>query len=88
VSLDSELVDGAIELRVPASFADRAAPARDRPAGHLLHGQRRSHQEIYPDCSYDASTDRWCIVWTDVWSATDHDVFARFATGNYQLLAR
>jgi hypothetical protein len=87
VPLDSRLVDGAIELRVPASFADEAAlPLVIDPLVTFYTVGGSSHQELYPDVAYDVTTDRWCFTWTDVWSATDHDVFARLSTGSFQLL--
>ncbi|MCC7012684.1 MAG: hypothetical protein IT454_09005 [Planctomycetes bacterium] len=87
LALDSTLVDGQLELRVPADFVVRAAlPLVIDPLVTFYTVSASSRQEVYPDVAYDVSSDRWCVTWTNVWSASDHDVFARLATGNYQLL--
>ncbi len=87
ITLDSVLVNGAIELRVPAGFVGNARfPLVIDPmiTFHTVSGS--SLHEVEPDVAYDASTDRWCIVFSSIWSQTDYDCFARLATGDYTLL--
>ncbi len=86
VALDSALVDGAIQLTVPADFVRQAAlPLTIDPFITSYTVAGAAHTEGVPDVSYDATTDQWCIVWVDVWSVTDYDVFARFASSNFTL---
>jgi hypothetical protein len=87
IELDSVLVDGAIELRVPASFVERAQfPLVIDPLITMYTAANTSQHDLQSDVSYDVSTDRWGIVFTSIWSQADHDVFVRLATGAYQVL--
>ncbi len=87
IDLDSVLVDGAIELRVPANFVARAQfPLVIDPLITMYTAANTSQHDLQSDVSYDVSTDRWGIVFSSIWSQTDHDVYVRLATGNYQVL--
>lgn len=87
IELDSVLVEGAIELRVPAKFVERAQfPLVIDPLITMYTAANSGLHDIQSDVSYDVSTDRWGIVFTSIWSQSDHDVYVRLATGNYQLL--
>ncbi len=82
VELDSVLVDGAIELRVPADFvANAVLPLVIDPFVTFFTVGGTARDEFLCDVSYDVSSDRWCVSWADVWSATDYDVYARLVTG-------
>jgi hypothetical protein len=82
VELDSVLVDGAIELRVPADFvANAALPLVIDPFVTFFTVGGGARHEFLCDVAFDVSSDRWCVSWADVWSATDYDVYARLVSG-------
>jgi hypothetical protein len=82
VELDSVLTDGVIELRVPADFvANAVLPLVIDPFVTFFTVGGGARDEFLCDVAYDVSSDRWCVSWADVWSATDYDVYARLVTG-------
>lgn len=87
IDLDSTLADGRLELRVPAGFVETATlPLVIDPVITIATVNSSGLHDIYPDVSYDVTTDRWCVVWASIWSQSDHDAYARLATGAFQLL--
>lgn len=42
----------------------------------------RPNDSLFPDISYDATNDRYLVVWQYAFSATDHDIFAELRDGN------
>ncbi len=88
IELDSSLVDGAIELRVPADFVELAVfPLVVDPFVTAFTVAGGTRHELLPDVSYDATTDRWCVAYVDIWSAIDYDVYVRLVTGSGTLLS-
>lgn len=83
--LDSQLVDGALELRVPAEFAANAQlPLVIDPFVTFFTVTTASpRHDFLCDVAYDASSARWGVSFVNVYSATDYDVFVRMvsATG-------
>lgn len=83
IALDSTLVDGTIQLVVPADFVATATlPLTIDPFVTFFTVSGAAHYELYPDVSYDVTSDQWCVVWADAYSTSDYDVFARLASGN------
>jgi hypothetical protein len=74
----TSLVDGVVELRVPASFlADAVLPLTIDPvlATYTPSGSPM-FDDYDPDIAYDDSNGCFCIIWNRVFSATDHDTWA------------
>jgi hypothetical protein len=85
-ALDSTLVDGTIELTVPAGFVQQAAlPLTIDPFITFYTVSGAPHTEFSPDVSYDLTTDQWCVVWEDQYSVSDHDIFARVIGNGFTL---
>lgn len=78
--------DGAMELRVPEAFVERAAlPLLVDPfvGGTLQSFSGMSTRvDTNPDVAYDASNDVYLVVFERIWSATDRDVHAQRVDGD------
>ena len=76
-ALHSELVEGAIDIAVPADFAARAAlPLVIDPliAAYPIHVGGLN--ALQPDVVYDGSGNYVMHCWEEAYSATDHDVYS------------
>ena len=78
--------DGAMELRVPETFVERAAlPLLVDPfVGGTLQSFTGANTRVdtKPDVAYDATNDVYLVVYERIWSATDHDVHAQRVDGD------
>lgn len=74
------LVDGQLELGLPARFVDRAALplVLDPLIGTRLDLATGAADDADPCVACDAATDTFCIVWTRTVSAAVGEVYARF----------
>lgn len=85
LALDSQLVDGALELRVPEEFAANAQlPLVIDPFVTFFTVSTSSPSDDFLcDVAYDASSARWGVSFVRVFSASDYDVYVRLvsATG-------
>lgn len=83
IALDSTLVDGAIEMRVPADFVAGAQfPLVIDPFVTFFTVSTSSpRHDLLCDVAYDASTDQWGVSFVNIWSSTDYDVFVRLVSG-------
>ena len=73
---DVRWVDGGLELSLPASFVDTAAYplVLDPLIGGVFDVIAVGNDDTEPDAAYDATTNRWLVVWRRVFSASDADV--------------
>lgn len=87
VLLESELVDGAIQLRVPAEFvASARLPLSIDPLISTFAIDTSTAQTFSPNVAYDATSDRYLVAYRVAVSGGDHDIFARMYTGAGVLL--
>lgn len=97
---DAFVVEGADRCAIATTFADGAirlrVPAAERPAGTvvidpIIHTSAFTHvtnrECRNPDIAYDASSDRYMVVWEHQFSATDTDVFSEFRRGDGTAIA-
>jgi hypothetical protein len=84
LSLATELVDGAIEIRVPADFASTAAlPLTIDPlvgGVFLVNTPVAGRPNSNADVAHDTGTGNFLVVWESAFSAGDHDVFGQLKT--------
>jgi hypothetical protein len=85
--VQTELDGGAIVLRVPASFLATAVfPVTIDPviSTFSVSWQGLAYDDFAPSIAWDESYQIYCIVFEEVFSATDHDVIFTFedAAGN------
>lgn len=88
IALERTFQDGAIRLTVPSAFvANAVLPLTIDPFVTVFTVSQGTLVKINPDVSYDASSNRWCVVYEDVFSADDHDVTAKLFDLNALLVA-
>ncbi len=77
VNSASEVVDGAIEIRVPASFVESAALpiVIDPLISPTLDVDETTSACSHPDIAYDGVHDMFLVVFERANSATEHDIF-------------
>jgi hypothetical protein len=74
-AMKSAPVDGAIELRLDRADVERAVlPLVIDPFVSTFPLLDYGTQDVAPDVAYDATTDRYLVVYEDVYSGTDHDI--------------
>lgn len=74
----TELVDGAIMIRVDASFVESARlPLIVDPVVSTIYFDSTTSDTHSPDATWSASDNAWLVVYNVVYSATDNDVYAR-----------
>lgn len=88
LDLDTRCADGRIRIAVPASFV---ATARlplvvDPIIGAIVQVSTNAQQEREPDVAYDATNNRWVIVWQRDVSPTDSDVWSVELDANLQIV--
>ncbi len=72
----SELVDGAIEIRVDAAFLDGASlPVVIDPLITSIAIDVTSDLDYQPDAAYDALNQVWLVVYAEYFSGSDVDVY-------------
>jgi len=77
------LTEGGIEIRVPASFVAGARfPLTIDPVVSTFVIDGSTADSLLPDVAYDATTDRWLVVFEEIFSESDHDVYFRLLTSN------
>ena len=89
------VVDGASKREIASSFAGstitlRVPQAQRGPGGVLIdpiiHTSAFTHvtnRDCHnPDIAYDATFDRYMVVWENFFSATDTDIFSEFRNGD------
>ncbi len=82
-AVGEEIVDGAIELVVPAAFLATAAyPVTIDPVVTSYFVESSSEHAVNPDVAYEAGSGKYLYVWERVFSSSDHDVFARLGDDN------
>lgn len=69
---------GELELVLPESFVDSAALpfVLDPLVGPVIALGSSADSSREPECAYDAASDSYLMVWTRLYSATDHDLYA------------
>jgi hypothetical protein len=83
----STFQEGAIELRVPAgAFAASVLPLTIDPLVTTFSIDSTPLDRLRADVSYDASTDRFLVVYEEVVNASDSDIFSRELSGNGALI--
>jgi len=77
--IESAFDRGTLRLRVPAALRGEGPVVIDP----VLSTQSSSAvgTVFTPDVAYDATTDRWLLVWESEFSGTDHDVWAEMFDG-------
>lgn len=78
ITLDSYLVDGRIELVVPAAFVERAAlPLLIDPFITTIAVESGAQDDLNPDVAVEPFSSNALVAYEYVFSATDHDVYVR-----------
>jgi hypothetical protein len=73
----TELVDGAITIRVDASFVDSAQlPLTIDPVVSTFVIDATSRDDYWADAAYEPYTNRWMVVYEDWITSTDRDVWS------------
>ncbi|MFO1009751.1 MAG: hypothetical protein U1F29_06760 [Planctomycetota bacterium] len=86
-ALVPELVDGAIVLRVSADFLAHAAfPVVVDPVVTLTHIDSTTSDTFSSDVAWDPTEQGWLVVYEQVYSATDTDVYAKFLSSSGAVL--
>ncbi|HLU37834.1 MAG TPA: hypothetical protein VK081_00520, partial [Planctomycetota bacterium] len=85
-AIASVFVDGVLRLVVPAAQRGPGAVIID-PIITTSSLTRTTVASELPDVAYDATTDRWAVVWANVFSQTDHDIVAELRTGRGESIA-
>ncbi len=81
LALASELVDGALRLRVPAAFlAEAALPLTIDPLLYANAVSTLPTVELLPDIASDGINLRYLVAFEEVYSATDTDVYTTSTT--------
>ncbi len=76
VAAPTALVDGAITIRVDASFlATAALPLVIDPVVTTLTIDTSSFNNYLADAAYDATFDRWLVVYRELATDSDYDVY-------------
>lgn len=84
----SRLVDGKIKIDVPASFVQAARlPLRVDPLFTTFTAASTSLDEYYSDIAYDYTNNRWCVVYEEAYSSTDHDAYTLMTNANGVVIA-
>ena len=77
LELETVLEESTLSIRVPAAFADGAVlPLTIDPVIATLSMHTGAADDFAPDVAFDASADCYLVVWEEVYSASDHDVYA------------
>ncbi len=75
-ALSTRFVDGALEIRVPASFLATARyPLTIDPVISTFGVDDSDRADFFADITYDRQTGRWAIVWTRFFASGDWDVW-------------
>ena len=76
--IESKYEHGEIEIRVPASFlASATLPVTIDPVISTFDVDVDNSVHAHnPDVAYDQTTDRYTVVWEEVWSGTDRDAYS------------
>ena len=78
IALERGFDGSAITLTVPATFVESAVlPLTIDPLVSAFAVAQGSLQKASPDVFHDDISGRYCVVYEDVFSATDHDVTAK-----------
>lgn len=78
IGIESRLAAGRIELVVPASFVATAQlPLVIDPYAGTFAVDTDSGSDWQADVAYDASTNSFAVVYENIYSDTDHDVYIR-----------
>jgi len=78
----SRLVDGGIEIEVARDMLDRASyPLTIDPIVSTFVADSGDADHLSADVSYDLSTDRYLVVYSEVFSASDYDVAYQLRNG-------
>jgi hypothetical protein len=78
IGIESRLENGRIDLVVPASFVETAEfPLVVDPYAGTITVDADSDSDWQADVAYDASTNRFAVVYERQFSAADHDIFVR-----------
>jgi len=84
LSLETQLVDGAIEIRVPAAFAEGATlPLTIDPlvgSVFVVNTPVAGRPNSNADVAHDVDTGNFLIVWESAFNAGDHDIFGQRKT--------
>jgi len=82
IARPAALVEGGIEIEVPATYLDEAAfPLVVDPIVTTITITNSGTDTFDADIAFDASTDRWLVVYEAVFSSTDRDLWSRRYTG-------
>ncbi|MCY2959573.1 MAG: hypothetical protein NTY35_05345 [Planctomycetota bacterium] len=78
IGIESRLEDGRIELVVPEEFVAQAElPLVIDPYTSTLTVDADADSDWQADVAYDDTTNSFFVVYEDIFSATDHDVYGR-----------
>jgi hypothetical protein len=76
-ALEARLVDGDLEITVPQAFMALAQfPITVDPVINTVAVDVSSFDDFQADIAYDATFDRFMVVYEEAFSATDHDVYS------------
>jgi hypothetical protein len=80
--IGSSFANGRIRLHVPATLRGSGPVVVDPILATTAFTASHSHDAAQPDVAYDATTNRYMVVWQHPFSATDMDVWSQFWDGN------
>ena len=87
---DTQLVDGGLEIRVPArALAQAVAPLAIDPllTTFGVHWSLEPVDSYLPALDWDETNQRYCVVYEETFSATDHDVLRAFVDPGGNLIS-
>ena len=71
----TSIVDGGIEIRVPADFVAAAAmPLVIDPLFLTFSIDTSTKDDFFPDVAYDSGNDRFLVVYEEIWNSIDRDI--------------
>jgi hypothetical protein len=80
--------DGGVVIRVPAAYlATATMPLVVDPVLNAIFPDSTTDDTFSTDTAYDTSNGVWLVVYEQVYSATDHDVYAKMYTSAGTLVA-
>jgi hypothetical protein len=88
LAMHTHLVDGVLELRLDAAaLAGARMPLVIDPVLTTTNITSAGIDDINPDVAYEAASDRYAVVYEELYSATDHDIYLQMRDGSGALTA-
>jgi hypothetical protein len=85
VAIESAFAGGTLRLRVPAALRGEGPVVIDPVLS--VRSSSAVGAVFFPDVAYDATNNRYLLVWESEFSSTDHDLWSEMFDGNGVLIA-